>query len=92
MTSYSPDAVDAGVKLSFGGNDGVHISAGSYARADVPANTPFWINKHKNYVVSFLVGNQGNAKYWTEQHSPNAQGITPPGCYILPRAPTLTRP
>lgn len=91
-TNYSPDAVDNGIQLQFyysgGGSAGntIEIPPGDYARAELPAGATMYIDKAESYIISYLVdpdSGKADARYWTEAHPPNSNGV-PWGCYIIP--------
>lgn len=91
-TNYSPDAVDNGIQLVFYNSAGakvgneVEIAPGDYARGQLPSGATMYIDKAESYIISYLVdedSGKADARYWTEAHPPNSNGI-PWGCYIIP--------
>ena len=91
--AYSPDAVDNGIQLFFGGSTDVNIPS-NLSATGTPASA-FYISPEKTYLVSVWVSslaNWANPAYWLEMTPPNSNG-TPVGCYMIPSVsnPDATR-
>jgi len=88
-STITPDALDAGIPLLKGGSSADFycppVSGGSWASCE-PA-TPFYIEKEKSYLITFLCapGGYGDTRRW-EQFEVSPSNPTPPGCWVISSA------
>ncbi len=83
--NYTMDAVDEGIALVVG--SGITINPGTYRNIVLPSSPPFFLDKEKSYIVTFLVSSdasQGDARAWTETRT-GSGGVPPPvGSWVIP--------